>query len=47
MKKFHFVDKDYGNESLNNLARRVAEYNVGEIINEYEFDFLNIPSNNG
>ena len=47
MKKFHFVDKDYGNESLNNLARRVAEYNVGEIINEYEFDFLNISSNNG
>ena len=28
---FYLVEKDYGNESLNNMARRVAEYNLAEL----------------
>jgi hypothetical protein len=43
MEKFYFVDKDYQNESLNNIARRLAEYNLAEIINNYEVYFSNNP----
>lgn len=32
MKKFYFIDKDYQNESLNNLAKRIAEYNAAELL---------------
>lgn len=34
MKKFYWVDKDYQNESLNNLARRMVEYNTAELISD-------------
>jgi hypothetical protein len=46
MKKFYFVDKDYQNESLNNMAKRITEYNAAEIINKYDFNFTNLPPNN-
>ena len=43
MKNFYFVNKDYGNESLNNLARRVAEYNMAElVINEYNVSVVDV-----
>ena len=43
MKKFYFVNKDYQNESLNNLAKRVAEYNMAELLmNNYEVSFVDV-----
>lgn len=32
MKKFYWIEKDYHNDSLNNLAKRVTEYNTAELI---------------
>jgi len=32
MKKFYWVHKDYNNESLNSLARRVTEYNTADLL---------------
>lgn len=44
MKKFYLVAKDYQNESLNNLARRVAEYNTAELIKDgYEVLYTEQP----
>jgi hypothetical protein len=37
MKKFYWIDKDYQNESLNNLAKRVVEYNTANLIS-YGFE---------
>lgn len=34
MKKFYWIDKDYQNESLNNLAKRVVEYNTASLISD-------------
>ena len=34
MKKFHWIHKDYQNESLNNLARRLVEYNTANLISD-------------
>jgi hypothetical protein len=34
MKKFYWIHKDYQNESLNNLARRVVEYNTATLISD-------------
>jgi len=39
MKKFYWVDKDYQNESLNNLAKRLVEYNTANLISN-GFDVL-------
>jgi hypothetical protein len=37
MKKFYWIHKDYQNESLNNLARRMVEYNTADLLsNGYE-----------
>ena len=41
MKKFYFVNKDYHNESLNSLARRIAEYNTAELLlKNYEVEVV-------
>ena len=32
MKKFYWIHKDYQNESLNNLARRLVEYNTADLL---------------
>ena len=41
MKKFYFVNTDYQNESLNNLAKRITEYNMAELIgNDREAEFV-------
>lgn len=34
VKKFYWVEKDYQNESLNNLARRVVEYNTADLVSD-------------
>jgi hypothetical protein len=32
MKKFYWIEADYQNDSLNNIARRMAEYNTAELL---------------
>lgn len=40
MKKFCWIEKDYHNDSLNNLAKRITEYNTAELIaNNYEVSY--------
>lgn len=34
MKKFYWIHKDYQNESLNNLARRMVEYNTADLLSD-------------
>lgn len=34
MKTFYWIDKDYENESLNNLARRLVEYNTADLVSD-------------
>jgi hypothetical protein len=44
MKKIYWISKDYNNESLNNLARRVTEYNTADLLSSgYEVYFGNPP----
>ena len=44
MKKFCWIEKDYQNTSLNNLAQRVTEYFTGDLLLDgYEVEYSNSP----
>lgn len=48
MKSFYWIDKDYGNESLNNLAKRLVEYNTSDLVVEgYDIVYSDTVPNDG
>ena len=47
-RRFYFIEKDYQNESLNNMARRVTEYNAAELIkNDYQIIYSKTEPTDG
>lgn len=46
MKKFYWVDKDYQNNSLNNLARNLTEYYTADLLSQgYEVEYsVEVPT---
>jgi hypothetical protein len=48
MKKFYWIHKDYQNESLNNLARRLVEYNTADLLsNGYDVFYTDTVPTDG